>query len=396
MSKKKILMVYGAGASVKLGMTSMYDIDKFLEEKANSEFSLPSINKNLYSYIRDCINEKYPNFEKVLYVINQLSCIVSNIELSSGKISKNHNFSLNHFVENLTFPEIKNYDEIRAITGNDFRVMYLRLLDELLNEFRYKCINVDQKDKNFDLHSKFLNQLSENYELGIFTTNYDNLILQALPNLFTGFDRQSGEFLRRDVIKRQFWDFVYHVHGSVHFNMPSSSNKMHSIKWLENINKSDKNSFYRSGQTTTEGLEIPNTSIIVGYDKLNQIQKEPFRNFYSALDSFIYDADAIIFVGYGFGDNHINNPFLEIKTEKPNIPIIVIDYSSDFWKFTDNNYKRKATLIDILQPYGLEGIQIPKDNRIHYRDNDRFMLHLGGYPDAYNDLQLICDFIEKN
>lgn len=401
MKKKKVLMVYGAGGSIKLGMPSVLKVDEFLEEKANAGFTLVGTDKNLYSFVRDTINDykklhnySESNFEEILYVINQLSCIVSNKDPNTGELSKNSNYSLNNFVKQIEFPLINRFSETRELTGHDFRMLYLELLDEILKDFREKCLKVKQ-DEILEAHCNFLQTLNEQYELGIFTTNYDNLILKALPDLFTGFDKATGNFLRKETIKRDSWDFVYHVHGSVHFDMPRDNEKMHSIKWLDDYTQSAKNSKGRSGQTTTEGLEVPNTSIIVGYDKLNQIQKEPFRVFYSALDALIYDAAAIIFVGYGFGDHHINNPFHEIRTENSDIPIIIIDYAKDLWHFVSYNSERKLSLCEIFHPNGLENIGAIKESNNYCRKKDNFLLLLGGYPDSNNDLPVILDFIEK-
>jgi hypothetical protein len=49
--------------------------------------------------------------------------------------------------------------------------------------------------------------------------------------------------------------------------------------------------------------------IIVGQGKSQQIQAFPFRTYYSELDRLVHQSDAVLFLGYGFNDSHINLAF---------------------------------------------------------------------------------------
>lgn len=46
--------------------------------------------------------------------------------------------------------------------------------------------------------------------------------------------------------------------------------------------------------------------MIAGRFKLDQLLIEPFHSLYSALISDVYEADAVLIGGYGFGDTHVN------------------------------------------------------------------------------------------
>ncbi len=83
MSKKKLLIVVGAGASVEFGMPSVSKIDSLFDTWSQSYCVLEN-DKTLYAHIRDSLNSYYnknlkerlrceTNYEQVLHVMFQLS-----------------------------------------------------------------------------------------------------------------------------------------------------------------------------------------------------------------------------------------------------------------------------------------------------------------------------------
>lgn len=187
---------------------------------------------------------------------------------------------------------------------------------------------MDVKNENFRLQSKFWKKLQKNYNVGVFSLNYDDLILQALPNLFTGFDKESGAFLDRKVLLEHKWNFYYQLHGSVHFNMESIRGEMHSIRWKKELNSPyNQNSSGRSSQDTQEGLHLPTSNIILGHEKITQIQRQPFRSYFCRLNQAILETDYIMFIGYGFRDLHINNCFKLLHNKK--CPILIVSYKAN-------------------------------------------------------------------
>jgi hypothetical protein len=72
----------------------------------------------------------------------------------------------------------------------------------------------------FESVKKFFNYLKSDYELGFINLNYDNTILTALPDLNTGFDK-DGKF-KLNMLFEENWNFCYHLHGFVHFDMRDS------------------------------------------------------------------------------------------------------------------------------------------------------------------------------
>jgi hypothetical protein len=174
-----------------------------------------------------------------------------------------------------------------------------------------------------------MNLLSDDFEIGIITPNYDNLFKQALPGLVTGFDETSGLFQPESVYKNEDWGFCYPIHGSVHFDQLGNKYDMHAIGWQNDLAATFKqNSSGRSSQLTMEGLSLPTSVIVAGYDKSNKIKRNPFRTYYSQLDRFTLEADAVLFLGYGFADLHLNKCFDGFRDDKKR-PVVVVDYAED-------------------------------------------------------------------
>ena len=333
--KKKLLIIAGAGASRDFGMPTVSDIDTLFIEWSKQTYPLSANpDKSLYSYVQEemvkyynnCPHDylkKSANFEEILYILRQLATI------SKDDLFKQ---SLRAFSTCDAFPEINLFLHNKKIPeGFDFSNLESQLVDALLNEFRERCQKV-QTDKvhEFGLFANFLGALNAEFELGIITPNYDNLFKQAIPTLRTGFDELNGNFLPETVYGNNDWGFCYHIHGSVHFDQIMTKYDFHSIAWKSDLNaKFNQNSSGRSSQDTMEGLSFPTSVIVAGYDKSNQIMRNPFRAYFSQIEKYVLDADAFLFLGYGFADYHLNSCFSTIRDKTPQRPVVIIDYADD-------------------------------------------------------------------
>lgn len=335
--KKKLMVVLGAGASIELGMPSVNDVDALFHKWSGKIYKLANDNnQSLYSYIRDEINryyrckscEKSTNFEEVLYVFYELFSVLSDGDESSK--AKNAFFckAINAFFRLEKLPEISYPKGGKfVIQGHQLIGHCLHLIDKLVAKFRNKCQSAQtSKPKKFEAFRNFVTQLHLNYDVAFVTLNYDNLITQVCPDLFTGFDKTSGEFDASSVRKRsEEWGLIYHLHGSIHFDMRYNGADLHAIKWESNLGSEFSGSKNRSLQLTPEGI-LPTSIIVAGYGKTTQIQKEPFRTYYAQMDGLVESSEAILFLGYGFNDFHINNCFRQIGK---GVPIVVVDWAPD-------------------------------------------------------------------
>ncbi|WP_079541308.1 SIR2 family protein [Cardiobacterium hominis] len=175
----------------------------------------------------------------------------------------------------------------------------------------------------------FLLLLKKEFDIGIVTLNYDNIFTQSLPELYTGFNAE-GTFDSISTFRRKQWNFIYHLHGSIHFSMTGNKHDMHAINWRKEPKKD--NSVHVRGRNDQDSLEknyFPTFTIIAGYGKTQQILRQPFRTYFAQANRLAHEADAFLFLGYGFSDLHLNSIFSEIRDDGKQRKIVVVDYADD-------------------------------------------------------------------
>jgi hypothetical protein len=333
---KKLLIIVGAGASLDFGMPSVNEIDNLFKDWAKVALPLKDdVNKSLYTWVKEKLDlyiQQNPknregsiiNFESLLFTIQNISGISRDDHWLS------YNNRIRPFVELQDFPEIVRFGKTKIADTDDFHFLHSYLVDSLLDHFREKCktLTVDKSNELTQL-TQFILSLKKSFDVGFVNLNYDNVILSALPDLNTGFDSITNEFDRGELYKSK-WNFCYHLHGSVYFDMKGGDGiDMHKIVWNKDLNSDfSQNSSGRSGNYTSEGMDHLNSAIIAGLDKTNQLVREPFGPYYMQLDRLIYESDSILFMGYGFSDLHLNRAFTFIRYDKTKKrKIVIIDFA---------------------------------------------------------------------
>jgi hypothetical protein len=260
------------------------------------------------------------NFEEVLYTAMNLYSL--NNENKTNPVSA--------FYDLKTMPQVKDQlGTTRDVDYTDFKYLTSFLIDELLKEFRNRCLTVmTSKQAELNTLKSFLSELENHFEVGVLTFNYDNVFLSQLNRPTTGFDK-TGVFDPAIILKKK-WNFIYHIHGSVHFNMLSNSKGLHNIAFKSDLSsRFHKNTSGKSGQTTPESQFVLTSNIIAGYGKSYQIQKNPFYLYFTDFAKKIYEADAFLFAGYGFSDIYVNNVIAESFDFNRKRPVVVVTCSKD-------------------------------------------------------------------
>src|SRR6202035_5435340 len=104
---------------------------------------------------------------------------------------------------------------------------------------------------NLDPLAAFLGELRGNHITRIYTTNYDDFLLQAAPDLYTGFDPAPSSD-PKSFDGGTFWqavdsDGVFHLHGSVHlaFGPPLARDAdLGALHWFDDRATALRNSSY--------------------------------------------------------------------------------------------------------------------------------------------------------
>ena len=337
--KKKLLIINGAGASVEFGMPSVKEIDKLFSQWSNDYCKLVNdANENLYDWVKAKTNEHFisnkitnniDNFENHLYTMALIESALTNSNHWLYFSNKLKPF-IDKFIE---LPKIDYFNRnIEIVNDHHFSFLQSYLIDNLLSHFRRLCIDLENSFTDEQLLlKKFYKDLQREFDIGIYNLNYDNVIIRNVDNLKTGFSEINNQ-LDRNLLHSDDWNFCYHIHGSVHFDMKGGTDntQMHKINWNGDLKSLfSQNSSGRSSQYTSEGIIIKTSSIIAGLGKTNQLLREPFMQYYMTLDKNINEADAILFLGYGFSDLHFNALFEFIRFNQiKNRKVVVVDYAN--------------------------------------------------------------------
>lgn len=327
---KKLLMTVGAGASIAFGLPSVEDVDALLNRHAARLFPLASDpSSNLYRYCRDVIEHYYAtskptwrkrvNFEEILYQINLLVPYHSDPMCLHGS---------NALLAPNRWPDVLEFGAShKAVDGNVLRHMGNALTDALVDQFIDGCAGLTiHKATEIKKLQEWLAALREAFEIGIITLNYDNIFTQACPELYTGFDPATSRFAPLEVLRRDDWNFIYHLHGSIHFAMTGTPHDMHGITWVTTPQKGHQvHSSGRNDQESMEGVAYPTSTIIAGYGKTQQILRQPFRTYYAQVNRLVQEADSLLFLGYGFQDLHLNAAFSDVRDRRR--PVVVVDFA---------------------------------------------------------------------
>ena len=280
------------------------------------------------------------------------------------------------------------------------------LLGKLADYIRERSKSLDAGSSEFTVYKKLLLRLRDHFDLGIYNLNYDIVARSAWPEAFHGFN-SSGVFDPLCVSLRREWEFIYHLHGSVHHCISSPAHKP-SLIWKDDLTGSFEDQQTLAPDMAQEFKPISLTTLIAGGFKLDQILADPYQTFYAALVRHVHEADAILIAGYGFGDLHVNRalrnrfdhpandaalPQVVVLTKScPDSPQTASHQSHEFWAYqlthtlgtkfptTKEHLDRKLTVAQFIQRHEFE-------TDLH----DRVAIWHGGFIEALSSLDEIAN-----
>lgn len=329
--KKKLLVILGAGSSIPLGMPSVSSLDEKMKEWGRcwaAEHRFPDYFDALWhsieAYYESGHSNLHPplNFEKVL---GEMVALSHWMEPAPWGDTLRQVASIGAPPPELSFPYPEKYGP--TVTVMD-QLSYL--LGKLARHMRVLCQGLDSASAKTCQYNALIAAFRDAFDVGIYNLNYDTAALAAWPDAYTGFGKK-GMFEPGIIHKRRKWDFVYHLHGSVHHSLVRPmggqiyfrSDLADSDGFLDTLEGG-------SGDKRSEGRSLPRTTLIAGGFKLDQLLVEPFHSLHAALVRHIHAADAIVIGGYGFGDVHINRALrnrLTVPGARP--PVMVLDRAGD-------------------------------------------------------------------
>jgi len=231
--------------------------------------------------------------------------------------------------------------------------------DEFYNRILYQQFQRSEVNEQqyYHLYSEFIKfikyLLDEKYTINVFSLNHDRL----LENLFAkhsipysdGFEKQKLRYyLEKDPTNKVFHFTgkykeklkIYKLHGSVDLFYIFKGKNICRLK-IENINNLD---FY-SLATIKEKNGTYKSNLLSPYFLTGKNMKPPVykynQHFKDGLDTLkrkITRTNKLIIIGYGFGDEHIQNNYLKPAFQKEGVVTVVDEgFSSNF--LNDNIYR---------------------------------------------------------
>ena len=179
--------------------------------------------------------------------------------------------------------------------------------------------------------------MRQDHIVRIYTTNYDDFLLQAAPDLYTGFDPEP-RCGAKPFDRQKFWNAIgqdcsFPLHGSVHlsFGLPHAPDAdLNALYWYDSRDEALNNSSHSgSDDQRMDGGKTVRSAIITGLDKLAPLQRQPFSHYYASMARDAMEAEIIFVIGCGLGDLHLNTWLGEARRRDPMPPLIFIDHWSD-------------------------------------------------------------------
>lgn len=336
--KKRAIVLFGAGASVEYKVPSTTTLTEDIERSVMADgWMKHSGGDAAYATIRNKLKD---------YLCNP------------GVVHFEHIYHCAHELLSRSEPGTRAFDE--------FRPLLVPFLDDnsgipetaLLGLVRYMAKVIYAKisaacgriPPSLDPLRAFFDQLKSQHVLRIYTTNYDDIPLQADSGLYTGFaaaPRAGPKAFEVDTFwQRQNANSIFHLHGSVHLGFPHPippGADIGELFWFDDRAEALKHSSFNGGVVRRmDGSSFLPTAVITGLDKLSRLQQRPLSHFYSAMAVDLMAADVIYVIGSGLADLHLTTWLQEARSRTPRPPLLFVDYwSPSFLEVVEFYHDRK-------------------------------------------------------
>ena len=325
---KRLTVLIGAGATIEIGGPTTSDITKKVRRKKQGFFNerksyfIDRVAKVLDSHYKEPVN-----FEEIYHTLE----LISSYEKGWIGASKEHTPYMTPFLK----PRFNRFFD---------HVMLSNAKRDLIDTVASIVYNYDSQysPEKFSWHHRFWNTIMDNYKLDIATLNYDTCIEKSLSNLEDGFEKTQYNFKRFSPKKlsRSNKSKIYHLHGCINYGFERAKNP-NEYSLEDDFNDLYKfNSFKdasmtwsgRSGNTSQSSEEASIGPIITGLKKTDKIINFPYSSYFNALHNAIICNNALLIIGYSFGDTHFNR-LLEriVRIHRDKRRIAVISYHDGPW-----------------------------------------------------------------
>ena len=275
-TRKKALVIAGAGAAIEFGAPSTADLTTRVEERVRADSYLCSLGSDrVYESIRITLTDYLDggatavNFEHIFHCAEQL--LSNTFAPTLGAVDE---------FKPILYPFLGRWV---ALNEQDALQALVRKIPDILFEELSRAS--EKPAVGLKPLSDFIALLRGSHVSRIYTTNYDDFILQADNSLYHGFD-PSLDSGPKDFQPEAFWaspnkDALLHLHGSVHFAFPPPApgdTELNALRWFHERSEARPHASFNGGpQRQMDGSVYYPSALITGFSKLSRMQQTPFR-----------------------------------------------------------------------------------------------------------------------
>jgi hypothetical protein len=404
----RVTALIGAGASLELGVPSTDDATKKVlegepgEEEHQSNKESLSILTQTFAILRQSAPKAVPNFEHLLHALEIMVTMRRAWRSTGGSDLRNIFGLLTNGPKSELLPLFQ-----AGLAEQAINQLFCRL-HAVFSDHR----PADTRPAEWSNYEQFWRSLARSYGLDIATTNYDDLLEQAIPTLNQGFvpitDEETSRFTPNEL--RQAWDRLVHLHGSIHFGYRDfrvNSNRFafrdswNDVYWHKNPAHAQRSWGGRSNPHAQSGEELVIGPLLTGLQKPDKVlAAEPYATYYRTLGNWLETNSRLLVVGYGFGDAHINSLLSRITSWHGDSRkvVLITHLPENEWVHLRHDVDHRVEEKMAISGWS-EDDEIWRDQMFHYSDtwtskNGLCRVYLGGLlPTSGQYLQDILSFL---
>lgn len=340
-SRKKLVLVFGAGASEALGFPGTRELSNAVRDALRERDgypdltdlgSQPEIVRNIKAErparvepLIDSIRRAgSANFESDMNVIESMMTLapLSDVQLVLERTRARDPEPENVWGQIRPRSAVSKLVRVRSIYEALFDYdTLMNLMDVILATVRRSLKSVEKglNPAKITAMSEFLKALNDNYQLAIYTFNYDttvdSAVTQAFGTLNDGFqsDGSVGRFSPRSFLDGSDMR-IAHLHGATNFRVSRfNASGVTEYAVVKSLPTSPRNlSSYAESYTQAGDFALIG-SIITGLRKAEKTRTEPYGTYAFALERDLLEAERVLLVGYGGGDIYFNHQLLRAR-----------------------------------------------------------------------------------
>lgn len=274
--------------------------------------------------------QEFLHFERLIHVAQTLDQYTSEIKNSGNDYLK---VGAGPLLEFAAAHNLFDYN----IHGNIAAQATAYILDQLANQQTSDTTLADLP------LNQFLQVLSKNSYIRLHSLNYDTIPLSSGIDFKTGYVKLPGsideESFSPNDLRFSYRSHIFcQLHGSIQFGYASEEMSRGLIVRFNNLQKAinSRSSTAVSNHYAQDGIEGISQLMITGLRKADAILHDPFASYFSRLNDDLLNCDAILIVGYGGHDKHVNEIFQRSYLVREELglknKIVWVDFShpSDF------------------------------------------------------------------